>query len=53
MPWLIALNVAIYGGSLYLLIKDEPVWALICFLFAGLVSLILSGGKFNPFDLID
>lgn len=53
MPWLIALNVLMYLGSIYLFINVGLVWAAICFLLAALLSLVLSGGKINPFELFD
>lgn len=51
MPWLIALNVLLYVATFYLWLSVGLLPAVICLIVAGLLSLVLSGGKFNPFDL--
>jgi hypothetical protein len=51
MPWLIALNVLLYAASIYLFFAVGMVPAAICFLVAALLSLFLSGGKFDAFDI--
>lgn len=51
MGWLIALNVILYLGSIYLFFFVNIVPAAICFLFAALLSLALSGGKIDAFDI--
>ena len=50
MPWLIALNVILYLGALYLLLAVGVVPAVICFIVAALLSLVLSGGAVNLLD---
>lgn len=51
MPWLIALNVLLYAVSIYLFFAVGLVPAAICFLIAALLSLFLSGGKIDAFDI--
>lgn len=50
MPWLIALNVMLYLGAIYLFFTGLLIWAAICFLLAALLSLVLSGGAINLLD---
>jgi hypothetical protein len=52
MPWLIALNVIMYIGSGVLYFTGYGILAVICFVLAALLSLTLSGGKFNPFEML-
>jgi hypothetical protein len=51
MPWLIALNVALYLGAAVLFFTGYGILALICFIVAALLSLGLSGGKIDAFDI--
>lgn len=53
MPWLIALNIVLYIAAVVLYFTGYGILALICVVVAALLSLILSGGKFNPFELFD
>lgn len=48
MGWLIALNVALYVSSIILFITGYGIFALICFIVAALLSLILSGESSTP-----
>jgi hypothetical protein len=49
----ILINVLMYIGAVVLFFGGYGIWALILFILAALLSLILSGGKFNPFELFD
>lgn len=51
MPWLISLNVALYLGTIALYFTGYGILALICFIVAALLSLGLSGGKIDAFDI--
>lgn len=53
MILLVILNIIMYVGAAFLFFTGQGIWALILFLLAGLLSLILSGGTFNPFELFD
>ncbi len=53
MPWLIALNSVLYIAAIVLFFAGYGILALICFVVAALLSLVLSGGSFNPFELFD
>jgi hypothetical protein len=49
----VILNIIMYIGAAVLFFTGYGIWALICFILAALLSLVLSGGKFNPFELFD
>jgi hypothetical protein len=53
MPWLIALNIALYIASVivFLYVAEGLIIAIILFVLAGLLTLILSGGSINSFDI--
>lgn len=51
MPWLIALNILLYAASIYFFIFVDMIPAAICFLIAALLTLFLSGGKIDAFDI--
>jgi hypothetical protein len=54
MPWLIALNVLLYiAAAAVFLFTIQWIIALILFILAGVLSLMLSGGSFNPFEIFD
>lgn len=54
MKWLTALDVALSIGAVVLFFTGFGVLALICIILAALLSLILSGGKFDLlFDIFD
>jgi hypothetical protein len=54
MGWLIALNVLMYIGA-GIVFFSTPQWiiALLLLIVSCLMTLALSGGKFNPFELFD
>lgn len=53
MSWLIALNSVLYIAAVVLFVAGYGILALICFVIAALLTLGLSGGKFNPFEFLD
>lgn len=53
MIFAVILNIIMYLGAAVLFFAGYGIWALILFLLAALLSLVLSGGKFNPFELLD
>jgi hypothetical protein len=42
-----------YIGAAVLFFAGYGILAAICFILAALLSLVISGGKFNPFELLD
>lgn len=53
MNRLVALNILLYVAALLLFLEGLGIAALICFVVAALLSLGLSGGKIDSFDLFD
>ena len=55
MGWWIALDVVLWITMVVFLVTQQPILALICFILALGLALILSGGKFDfiDFDLFD
>jgi hypothetical protein len=52
MGWWIALNVVLYIGSGVLFFTGYGILALICFVIACVLSLILSQGVFDLSDIL-
>jgi hypothetical protein len=52
MPWLIALNVALYIGAGILFFTGYGILVLICFILACILSLVLTRGAFDLSDIL-